>query len=94
MLFQLQLSFRAICGSAVPTQPRTPLGILRACSGVLGGGGEMGSEGKQLLGIRCLMCQGFSGTWEQSPLQAPAQTQWGGKCWLSLETHLRQVRVF
>lgn len=26
----------------------------------------MGSEGKQLLGIRCLMCQRFSGTWEPS----------------------------
>lgn len=26
----------------------------------------MGTEGKQLLSIRCLMCQGFSGTWEPS----------------------------
>lgn len=39
----------------------------------------MGCEGKQLLGIRCLMCQGFSGTWEPSvipPGPSTDPTEW------------------
>lgn len=52
----------------------------------------MESEGKQLLGIRCLMCQGLPETWE--PPRTPPNPSTDPTGGLSPEPRLSQVRVF